>query len=321
MRKFLIRLFVSLAFLGLLFYMMREEAPQILANLKNADHGLMALATLIFLGTVIILAKRLQLIFAAEDVVMRLREATSLTFVGYFFNNFLPTAVGGDIVKAMCASRVTGQAVKSVTSVFLDRIFGLFTFVLIPSISLLFFLKQIDNPVVPLVIYSLLTLSLLSFLLLFNKKAAHRLDFLRRLIERFHWGNKVKQVYEGLHNFKRHKGVVAQAMLLSIFGQSVSIGVLYFMAVGLGSKPNILYFFMLIPVVQLLSMLPSINGLGVREWGYIYFLSPYIGKENSAALGILWLGLLFLLSLIGGVIYLVRHDYHIRFGPSGTVVS
>ena len=54
---------------------------------------------------------------------------------------------------------------------------------------------------------------------------------------------------------------------------------------------------------------------------FFYFLSPYIGKENAAALGILWLGLLFLLSLIGGIIYLVRHDYHIRFGPSGAVVS
>jgi uncharacterized protein (TIRG00374 family) len=253
---------------------------------------------------------------------MTLRESSSLTFVGYFFNNFLPTSVGGDIVKAMCASRVTGQAVKSVTSVFLDRIFGLFTFVLIPSVSLLFFLKQIDNPVVPVVIYSLLALSLLSFLVLFNKKAAGRLDFLRRLVERFHWGEKVKQVYEGLHNFKRHKIVVAQAMLLSILGQSVSICVLFLMAVGLGSRPHILYFFMLVPVVQLLSMLPSINGLGVREWGYVYFLSPYVGRENAAALGILWLGLLFVLSLIGGIIYLVRHDYHIRFGKSaGPAVS
>lgn len=72
-------------------------------------------------------------------------------------------------------------------------------------------------------------------------------------------------------------------------------------------------FFLLIPIVHLVSMVPSLNGLGPREWAYVYFLKPYVGKEVAAALGILWLGLLFLLSVVGGLIYLIRHDYHIRF--------
>ncbi|MBI4353492.1 MAG: hypothetical protein HY593_06190, partial [Candidatus Omnitrophica bacterium] len=41
------------------------------------------------------------------------------------------------------------------------------------------------------------------------------------------------------------------------------------------------------------------------------FLGPSIGREYAAALGVLWLGLLFLLSVVGGVIYLLRHDYHV----------
>ena len=42
-------------------------------------------------------------------------------------------------------------------------------------------------------------------------------------------------------------------------------------------------------------------------------LGPVIGREFAVALGILWLGLLFLLSVLGGLIYLIRHDYHVRF--------
>ena len=106
---------------------------------------------------------------------------------------------------------------------------------------------------------------------------------------------------------------MAQAMLLSILGQSVGIVVLYMLAAALGARVNIIYFFLLVPVVHLISMLPSVNGLGIREGGYIYFLGPYIGKENAAALGLLWLGLLFLASLIGGLIYFVRQDYHVKF--------
>jgi len=312
MKKFLARVFISLAFIGLLVYLMKDDIPQILLTLKNVNRKLFGLAVLVFFSTVFILARRLQLIFAAEDVPIKFIESFNLTFVGYFFNNFLPTSVGGDIVKAMSASRITGEPVKSVTSVLMDRLFGLFTFILIPSISLLFYLKHVDNPAVPLLIYSFLGVSVLVFFLLFNRNVARRFSFIESLLNAFRMGEKARKIYDGLHNFKNHKGVVVQAMLLSVLGQSVSIFVLYLMALALGTRASIIYFYLLVPVVHLISMLPSLNGLGIREGAYIYFLTPYIGKGNAAALGILWLALLFLLSLVGGIIYLIRHDYHIQ---------
>jgi hypothetical protein len=313
MRKFLIRTLVSVFFIGLLFFMVREDIPTIAGVLKSINRPLLGLAVFISLGTVLVLAKRLQLIFAAEDVRIKLTEVSNLTFVGYFFNNFLPTSVGGDIVKAMCASRITKEPVKSVTSVLMDRIFGLFTFVMIPSVTLLFFMKEIQNPAVPAMIYSFLGVSVLCSLLLFSRRVARRFQFFGRLLDAVHWGEKVKRIYEGLHNFRNHKGVVFEAMVLSVIGQSVNIFVIYLMSVALGARANAIYFFLLVPVVHLLSMLPSLNGLGIREGAYVYFLSPYIGREYAAAVGVLWLGLLLFLSLIGGITYLVRHDYHLKF--------
>ena len=105
-------------------------------------------------------------------------------------------------------------------------------------------------------------------------------------------------------------------MILSVIGQGVGVFVLYLLAVALGARPPIIYFYILVPVVHLLSMLPSLNGLGIREGAYILFLKRFIGRENAAALGILWLGLLFLLSLIGGLIYLLMPAYHIRFNQT-----
>lgn len=313
MRKILVRTLISVFFIGLLFFMVRGDIPTITAVLKSINRPLLALAVGISLCTVLILSKRLQLIFAAEDVKIRFFEVLNLTFVGYFFNNFLPTSVGGDIVKAMCASRITKEPVKSVTSVLMDRIFGLFTFVMIPSITLLFFMKEIQNPAVPAMIYSFLGVALACSLLLFSRRVAKRFQFVGRLLDAVHWGEKVKRIFEGLHNFRNHKGVVLEAMVLSIVGQSVNIFVIYLMAVALGAHANAVYFFLLVPVVHLLSMLPSLNGLGIREGAYVYFLSPYVGKEYAAAVGVLWLGLLLFLSLIGGITYLVRHDYHVKF--------
>ncbi len=312
MKGTLLRLTISLAFIGLLIYLMRDTFPDILTVLRNINRPLCALSVAIFLSTVFILAKRLQLIFAAEDVRLPLLESSNLTFVGYFFNNFLPTAVGGDIVKAMCAARLTGERVKSVTSVLLDRLFGLFTFIIIPSVSFLFMTDKIRSRWVPVIIYSFLAVSMLCFVFLFNRRVARRFRFLEKILTRLKLAEQIRRIYDGMHNFKNHKGVVAEAMFLSLVGQSVSIFVLYCLALALGAKANIVYFYLLVPIVHLVSMLPSLNGLGIREGAYTFFLKPYIGAHYAFALGILWLGLLLLLSLIGGLIYMVRHDYHIR---------
>lgn len=195
----------------------------------------------------------------------------------------------------------------------MDRVFGLFTFVLIPSISFLFFLKQINNPAVPVLIYSLLLFSFFSFFMLFNRNLARRFSFVETFLNRLGIGPKIRQIYDGLHSFKHHKDLMVKAMLLSFVAQAGGIIVLYVLAVALGAKASLIYFFLLVPVVHLISMLPSFNGLGIREGAYVYFLAPIMGKEYAAAISILWLGLLLLLSLIGGLIYMIRHDYHIRF--------
>jgi uncharacterized protein (TIRG00374 family) len=312
MAKNLLRVLVSVVFIALFIYAVRDDIPTIIHALKNVNRPLTIVSILIFLSTVLILSRRLQLIFAAEDVPIKLRETSNLTFVGYFFNNFLPTSVGGDIVKAICASKVTRQPVKSVTSVLMDRIFGLSTFIVIPALSLCFILDKITNPYVPMLVYSFLAFAFFCFFMLFNRSLARRFAFVEKLLGYLHLAEKVRKIYDGLHNFKNHKGVVVQAILLSLVGQSVSIVVLYLLAMALGADANIIYFFILIPVVHLVSMAPSLGGLGIRENAYIYFLSPYIGRESAAALGILWLGLLLILSVMGGIIYLVRHDYHFK---------
>lgn len=312
MKSFLLRTAISLFFIGLLFYIVREDIPKVVLAVKNIHRGLFLSAVLIFLSTVLILSKRLQIIFAVEGVTVGLRQCADLTYIGYFFNNFLPTSVGGDIVKALCAARITKDSVRSISSVLMDRIFGLFTFILMPSVSFIFVMNKIQNPKVPIVIYSFLAFSLFCFFLLFHPGVARRFHFMKKWLAHLRLFEKAKKVYDRLHNFKNHKTVITQAMLLSLVGQSISIVVLWLMSISLGRDASILYFFLLIPVIHLMSMIPSLNGLGVREWAYVAFLSPVIGRDASVALGLMWLSLLFLMSVIGGLIYLFKHQYHVK---------
>jgi len=312
--KFPWRILVSLSFIGLLAYFMRDEAPMIASTIKSADKPLLALSALLFLATVLILAKRLDLIFSAEDAKLGYVQAANLTFIGYFFNNFLPSSVGGDIVKAMCASRVTKEPVKSVTSVLMDRIFGLLTFILIPSITFAFVAQDVGDRRVPLIIYTLLAASVFGISLLFNRSFARRFSFVESLLRLVRLDVKARKVYDGLHGFRRHRWTGLGAILLSVAGQATSIYVTYLMATALGAKPSFMTFFMLVPVIHLISMVPvSLNGLGLREGAFVLVLKGQIGEHTALALSILWLAMLLLSSVIGGVIYLFRQDYHIQF--------
>ncbi|MEI8344944.1 MAG: lysylphosphatidylglycerol synthase transmembrane domain-containing protein [Candidatus Omnitrophota bacterium] len=312
MKGTLIRIGVSLFFIGLLVYFMKDDFSRIVGVIRNADKALIILSVVIYLSTVIVLAKRLQIILASSKIRVSLSDTIQLTFVGNFFNNFLPTAVGGDLVKAMCAARITKEPVQSFTSVLMDRIFGLFTFVLIPSVTILFLAKGLD-PWVSVTIYSILAVSILCFFIMFNRGVARRLGFVEKLLSYKNIGGKIRKIYDELHIFKDRKAVVVQSMALSIVGQSVCIFVLYLMSVAMGAdRDSLIHFFILVPVVHLISMTPSLGGLGIRENAYIVFLKNTIGVDRAAALSILYLGLLFLMSLIGGIIYMIRQDYHVR---------
>ena len=128
MKKF-IGVFVSLVFVGILIYLMRDQVPAVIGVFKNGNRALISFSTLLFLAGMGLMAWRIKLIFQAKEMKVSFKQTLDLTFIGCFFNNFLPTSVGGDVVKAMCASQITKHPVKSITVVMMDRIFGLFMFI------------------------------------------------------------------------------------------------------------------------------------------------------------------------------------------------
>src|SRR5687767_5066797 len=125
MWKFAMRLAVSVSLIALLVYMTREKLPQIGSTLLEADPAFIAAGIAVNIAAVLILAKRLEVIYAVQETPLPFRETMNITYVGYLFNNFLPTSVGGDVVKAYCGSRLTGKRLKSFAAVLMDRICGL----------------------------------------------------------------------------------------------------------------------------------------------------------------------------------------------------
>ena len=66
------------------------------------------------------------------------------------------------------------------------------------------------------------------------------------------------------------------------------------------------------PIVSIITLLPSINGLGVREGSTVVFFGGLIGKEHALAISILMIVVLLITSLIGGIVYAVSPQFKMK---------
>ena len=68
------------------------------------------------------------------------------------------------------------------------------------------------------------------------------------------------------------------------------------------------------PIISAMSLLPSINGLGVREGSTVMLFGPIIGKERAFVVSILLLLVLLVTSLAGGLIYAFSPQFKVKWG-------
>ena len=94
------------------------------------------------------------------------------------------------------------------------------------------------------------------------------------------------------------------AFFCALFGQVVIIFAVYVLSRSLSINLPIYTFYALIPVIQIVSALPSINGLGVREGAFVYFFKDFIAPEYAVALSILYVGIIIPMSVVGGLAYM-----------------
>jgi glycosyltransferase 2 family protein len=299
-----LRILVSLAFIGLLAWFFRKDLPDILAALKNINPFFFAVAVALNVSALTVISVRLKKIFSVQGLRLKLGEAVYLTFIGNFFNNFLPTSVGGDLVKAYYATKKSAKKLESFSAVFFDRFFGFLSIGLLAFLGVLFLNKHIKDAKLlwGSALFSAVVLS--AFILFLNKGLTRKL-FARLLdVPFFSEGSKIRKLYNALNTYKEHKIIIAQLIGVSLLAQLISVAAIYVIIKSLSQEISFLALFLIIPLVAVASMMPSINGLGVREGAFVYFLKEFISRESAVAVSILYLAIILIISLIGGVMYL-----------------
>jgi glycosyltransferase 2 family protein len=286
---------VSVALLIFLFG--RIELEDVLRVLKETrlDHLGWALGG--YLSLQLVGVYRWQIVSKVMGFGQTFVQHTAFYFIGIFFNLFLPTTVGGDVGRCFYLAGERSRVVPALKTVLADRGCGIIALVLIASVAL-FISTSVSMPVW-IVFFTLgsAVVLLVGLILPFFVPA-----FFQR------WGFPI-QYWE-----RPRPLFIALLLSLGIQIATVWINQLIGGALGLGIPSGFYYIFT--PLVMAASSVPiSLNGLGVREGAYVYFLlQAGIDEATALAFGLLWLTLLIAIGMFGGLfwIFVPRPSIRIR---------
>jgi len=306
----LLRILISVSLIGFLLWIMRDKMPDIIVTIKSADKPLLLLGFTIYITAVFIIAFRMLNVIKVQSIILTYKEACYLTFIGFFFNNFLPTSFGGDAVKAYYAGKKANRKAGGFAGVFMDRVLAMIPFTLLPAIAVTCMANKIGNKGLTITVYLLLAGCVVFLWLLLHKSTAKYLAFILEPFKTKVWYDKIRNGYGYLNVYKHHKSVVAQSFMLSVLAQVCAIVSTYFFAKAIGVEDvGVGIFFVVVPVVWVMTLIPSLNGLGVREGGFVYLLKSYMPHEQAFAISIIILASLAVFGLIGGIIYSFKKSH------------
>lgn len=299
--------FFRFAFSGLLLWYLytKMDIQKTLEIFRTAEVSLLGFAFLIFLLCNIIILLRWTIVVRALGLkAVPFKVIVRYFFIGLFGNLFLPSAIGGDVIKAIGLCRYSPERSKALASILLDRLLGFAGIVLLAALALIFSYRLINEPSIIGAVIAMASASVLIVLVLMVEKIY---AFGCRLFSRF---PKIKESLMALHYdavlIKGRKDAVAQALGMSVLSQVILAVVFYVSARALGQEFAFIYFLLFIPLICVAASFPSIGGLGVREAGAAYLFTK-VGMSVEVAVGISFLSYIFmvLVGLIGGVIYML----------------
>jgi uncharacterized membrane protein YbhN (UPF0104 family) len=248
---------------------------------------------------ILLSAIRWQRVLVAMDLPAKLSTLLSAYLAGQFVSNFLPSTIGGDVLRVTRLSASNGETTGTFASVVLDRMSGWLILPILCLVGLainpsLIHLGRASRLAVAI---SLVTLASLGAVL--AVAASPRLG--GRLAGHDGWLRFAGAVHLGLDRL-RHRPAAAAGVLATGFVYQlavISAAVLGARALDLDIGPTALLAF--IPAVAIVQVLPfTVGGLGVREGALALFLQPLgVSVTHAVALGLLVYALHLVASLLG----------------------
>lgn len=303
---------ISVLSLGLLTFAIRDKFFEALQHLTSVRFELLAAVLALNFISIIPVTARTGRILLIQGISISFQRIYYLWTISLFFNLFLPSAIGGDIVKAYYLYKDSRKKMASITSVLFDRFFGLAATISIGSVAFLMARDQINNPKLGELLFWLVLLVFAAVLFLLSRrfsKPARR--FLTHLTPK-RFREKLERIFGIVDLYRKKRRDFLICFMLSLIAQGLYITMMYLLARSIQIELPISIFFLFFPIIGVFSMIPSLGGLGVREAATVYLFQKFIPLNQAVAFSMLADLLVYGVGVGCGILYAIHGGASIR---------
>ncbi len=307
--KTFIKILISVSLLSYLIYRAEPRKIWEVFTRVDATHGLWHLfwALLFILLAIFIMSFRWQVLLKGYHADVKLSRLFGFYLIGMFFNNFLPTSIGGDLMRIYKVNQDTGDRTTSFASVIIERMLGIAATLLLAIIALFFVSQRFHSKRLVLLSIALFTSILVFFVIIIQNRPFKLVLKMFDKFTIFSIGEKLNKLFEAIHHFSARRRVLIYVFILSLASQASIVMMNYFLALAFDLHIELSYLFMVVPVTFVLTMLPSINGVGIRDLGFVSLLGR-IGISSAAAISLSFMNLIIpmVISAWGAVLFILQ---------------
>ncbi|HVD90713.1 MAG TPA: lysylphosphatidylglycerol synthase transmembrane domain-containing protein [Vicinamibacterales bacterium] len=298
---------VSLGLLTLLFS--RVDVSRLWGVARQASPVWLVAALLMYLAMVLASAVRWGVLLRAQHVQLPFSFLTQSFLVATFFNNFLPSNIGGDVVRITDTAKAAGSKTLATTVVLIDRGLGLLGLALMAATGASLMHRMAVGPVGPAMLWAGFGLgAIVATPALLMPETVTKLLQPLRVFHKDWVDARIEKLTYALTRFRE-----TPAALAVCFGGAVvvqAILVLFYVAIARSMHIPIGFaeLAVIVPVSFIVQMIPvSVNGFGVREATFgFYFTRLGLPLESALLVSFVGAALIMVFSLTGGVAYLRR---------------
>lgn len=296
----LLKLGVTL--LGLWLSLRELDLPTLGHTLRQANRGWLLWGLLLISASMVLRAWRWSLLLRGLGIHVSFWRLVALYFVGSFFNTFLPSGFGGDVVRVLELTKEVDVDVATGT-VLLDRFSGL-VMLFVAALVMLPWQAAVIPATLRWLIVGGTAVSLLILALLLQHHLLVRLGrWLPGPLSPTGDGLLAK-ILKAVQACERR--AIGRALGVSILFNLILAGWWATTGCALALNVPFSYYIFAVPILSIALMAPSIGGLGVRELlAPTLFAAASLNGEQAVSLSLLVFTLERLSGLLGAPLYLL----------------
>jgi len=255
---------------------------------------------------------RWRIVMALFDRVLSLALTVRIYFEGMFFNQALPSTVGGDGIRIYRVFKLGLPFGAAFNGVLLDRVAGFISLIILVALAQPILFQKIQEQQALMAFWLITAFGLFAIITLLV------MGSLPSKLGRWRAIRGLVQLSLGARQLLKTPSRSLPVLGYSLFGHLLMVSAAFLIAVDIGINVSIIDCIIILPSVMLVATIPiSIGGWGLRE-GAMVTAFGLLGAPAaevaalSVAFGFCFIGI----SLPGGILWFLNTDHHISDAAS-----